>query len=234
VLQVLIGDDDLLLRSGLQRILEAESDIEVPGTCDGRDTVASALRYQPNVVLVDLHMANADGLSVLAELRRRTEGTAIAALTRRVVDQDIAAALNAGAAGYLLKDTKPRVLVNAVRLLASGGAALSSTVASHVFSALPRSERHHALAHIDLSQLTVREREVLDLIPDGLSNVQIGHRLAMQPTTVKDHVSSILAKLSLANRVQAAVYASQASAAVPAPGPRRSVVRVGSGRDDRH
>ncbi|MEU2909600.1 response regulator [Streptomyces massasporeus] len=218
MLQVLIGDDDLLLRSGLQRIFEAESDIEVLGTCDGRDTVASALRYQPNVVLVDLHMANADGLSILSELQRRTEGTAIAALTKRVVDQEIAAALNAGAAGYLLKDTTPRVLVNAVRLLASGGAAFSSTVTSRVFSVFPRSEQHHALARLGLSKLTVREREVLDLIPDGLSNIQIGHRLAMRPTTVKDHVSSILAKLGVANRVQAAVCASQVSAAAPDPG----------------
>jgi DNA-binding NarL/FixJ family response regulator len=217
VLQVLLGDDDLLLRSGLQRILEAESDIEVPSACDGRDTVASMLRYRPDVVLLDVHMAHADGLSVLAELQRRAEGTVIAVLTRHARDQDVAAVLHAGAAGYLLKDTEPRVLVSAVRLLASGGAALSPTIASRALAALSHSGLHHAPAHVGLSQLSVREREVLDLVSGGLSNVQIGHRLAMRPTTVKDHVRSILAKLGLANRVQAAVYAHQASISVPVP-----------------
>lgn len=214
--QVLIADDDPLLRSGLQRILDAEPDIEVPHTCDGRDTVATVLRYRPDVVLLDLRMAETDGLSVIAELQRRAKSTAITVLTDLSAGEGITAALRAGAAGYLLKDTKPRVLVNAVRLLGSGEAVLSSAVASHVFSGLAGNGQPQARAHTRLSALTARERQVLDLITAGLSNAEIGDRLTVSPATVKDHVSAILTKLGLANRVQAAVYAQTTTAAVGA------------------
>ncbi|ARF73553.1 response regulator [Streptomyces sp. NPDC012600] len=207
MIRVLIVDDEILMRSGLQRILDAEQDIDVPATCDAREAVGMVLRHRPDVVLLDLRMPGLDGLGVLGLLRARPQPPVVAMLTTFSADQDIAAALRAGAAGFLLKDTAPQQLANAVRVLASGGTVLSPTVATNVVDGYLNSRKPHPR----LDRLTDREREVLSLLGEGLSNATIGRRLTMSAATAKDHVSSIYTKLGLTNRVQAAVVAHQSS-----------------------
>ncbi|MEV4878467.1 response regulator transcription factor [Streptomyces cyaneofuscatus] len=200
---MLIVDDELLLRSSLQRILDMEQDIDVPVTCDGPEAAETVLRHRPDVVLLDMRMPRLDGLSVLADLRSRPRPPAVAMLTTFSSDGEIAAALRAGAAGFLLKDTAPQELAHSVRVLASGGTVLSPSVASNVVGGYLAGR----LPDPRLDRLTAREREVLRLLGDGLSNAEIGHELLMSPATAKDHVSSIYTKLDLSNRVQAAVFA---------------------------
>lgn len=129
MIRVLVVDDEVLLRSCMQRIPESEPDIEVPAARDGRGAVEAVERHRPDVVLLDLRMPDVDGLSVLAALQARSVRPAVAVLTTFSADEDIAAALGAGASGFLLKDATPRELADAVRVLASGGTVLSSTAA---------------------------------------------------------------------------------------------------------
>ncbi|MEV3989789.1 response regulator transcription factor [Streptomyces sp. NPDC049837] len=218
MIRVLIVDDEVLLRSCMQRILESEPDIEVPAACDGRGAVEAVETHRPDVVLLDLRMPDVDGLSVLAALRSRSPRPAVAVLTTFSADEDIAAALGAGASGFLLKDATPHELADAVRVLASGGTVLSSAAARVVVGGyLERGPRPAAPRDPRLDTLTEREHQVLELLAEGLTNADIGRRLLMSPSTTKEHVSAILAKLGLANRVQAAVLAHSLSAAAAAP-----------------
>ncbi|MDK1473208.1 response regulator transcription factor [Streptomyces sp. 549] len=196
-------DDERLFRLSLQTILDSAPDVEVAATCDGPGAVDAVLRHRPHVVLLDLRMPCMDGLAVLAELRRCTKLPEVAMLTTFAADADIAAALRAGAAGYLLKDATPQELVDTVRLLASGRTVYSRAVADVVRDGYLRTRPDDAR----LARLTPREREVLDLLAVGRSNVQIADRLGIAPATVKDRVAGVLAKLEVANRVQAAVVA---------------------------
>lgn len=220
MIRVLIVDDEILLRSCMQRILESEPDIEVPAACDGRDAVEAVRTHRPDVVLLDLRMPDVDGLSVLAALRARGLRVAVAILTTFSADEDIAAALGAGASGFLLKDATPRELTDAVRVLAAGGTVLSSAAARVVVDGYLSGGAQPVPRDPRLDSLTEREQQVLELLAEGLTNADIGRRLLMSPSTTKEHVSAILAKLGLANRVQAAVLAHSVTAASASPSSR--------------
>jgi DNA-binding NarL/FixJ family response regulator len=220
MIQVVIVDDEPLLRVGIRAILEAQPDIRVPADCDGPEAADTVRRHQPDVVLLDLWMPRYDGLTVLAELRALRPPPVVAMLSTFSADENIATALRAGASGFLLKDTAPRDLAHAVRLLGSGGTAFSPGVADAViggYLSRPRPEPGTVLER-RLAKLTVREREVLTLLANGLSNTEIGGRMLLSPATVKDHVSVVLRKLTLANRVQAAVFAHAAGLVQARPG----------------
>jgi DNA-binding NarL/FixJ family response regulator len=209
MIKVVIVDDEPLLRVGIRSILEVHPDIQVPADCDGPDAASVVRRHLPDVVLLDLWMPRYDGLTVLGELRALEPPPTVAMLSTFSADENIATALRAGASGFLLKDTAPRDLAHAVRLLSAGGTAFSPGVAGPVIDGyLSRPGPQAAAAHEGrLTRLTEREREVLTLLATGLSNTEIGGRMGLSPATVKDHVSVILRKLALANRVQAAVFA---------------------------
>lgn len=220
MIRVVIVDDESLLRVGIRFILDAQPGIKVVADCDGREALAAVRAHVPRVVLLDLRMPEVDGLAVLDELRALPEPPAVAMLTTFSADENIAAALSAGASGFLLKDTPPGSLSDAVRVLAEGGTVLSPGVAETVIDGFLRARG--APAGSDGSRvelLSRRERQVLALLADGLPNSRIGERLGLSPATVKDHVSAILHKLELTNRVQAAVIARDAGLVAPAAGP---------------
>ncbi|QHC24902.1 response regulator [Streptomyces sp. GS7] len=223
----MVVDDEPLLRTGMQHILRAEPDIDVPVTCEGWEAVAAAEQHRPDVVLLDIRMPRVDGLSVLAGLRGQADPPVVAMLTTFSADEDIAAALRGGAAGFLLKDTAPQELTHAVRLLAAGGTVLSPTAADTVrhgflnsVARAPQKAGHGGAGGGEAAGgLTQRERDVLALLAEGLSNAEIGKRLLISSSTAKDHVSAILTKLGLANRIQAAVYAHRHAVIPDSPAP---------------
>lgn len=216
---VMVVDDDKLLRYGLQRILESAGNITVSAVCDGADAVEQAVLHRPDVALVDIQMPDLDGLSVLRGLRRLEVPPVVAMLTGFGTDGNVAEALADGAAGFFLKDAAARELIPGVLLLAAGGSALSSRVMRSLRavpgvsavpdSSLPEASRSAPNA-LPTGVLTGRERDVLDLLATGMTNAQIAERLLLSRSTVKDHVSSVLAKLGASNRIQAAVLARSA------------------------
>ncbi|MFJ2743032.1 response regulator [Streptomyces sp. NPDC087440] len=214
MVKVMVVDDDELLRHGLQRILESADDIRVSAACDGPDAVAQAELHRPDVALVDVHMPGVDGLSVLAALRGLAAPPAVAMLTGFGTAENVARALTAGAVGFFLKGTAAQELIPGVRLLAAGGSALSSRVTHSVVrpalgpaTGRPGVPPGTAAARLGGGQLTDRERDVLVLLATGMTNAEIAGRLFLSRSTVKDHVSSVLAKLGATNRIQAAVLA---------------------------
>jgi len=209
LIQVVVIDDETLVRSGLSLIVGSAPDIEVVATCSGGEAVAEVEKHRPDVVLLDIRMPDVDGLTVLRGLRALPEPPAVAMLTTFDSDEYIGTALRGGAAGFLLKDTDPEQLVHAVRVLASGGSILSPAVTGTVINGyLGASPDRPTVAR--LRTMTTRELDVLALLGEGLSNAEIAQRLFLSTGTVKDHISAILAKLGTANRVQAAVIAHQA------------------------
>jgi DNA-binding NarL/FixJ family response regulator len=212
MIRVLLVDDEALIRSGLRMILEAADDLTVVGEArDGDEAIAAVARLRPDVVLMDVRMPRRDGLSAAEEVARRPGAPKIIMLTTFDIDEHVHAALRAGAVGFLLKDTPPRDLAEAVRVVAAGNAMLSPTVTRRLISAFavqaPASDQR---AHARLAVLTERELEVVRAVGRGLSNAEIGRELEMAEATVKAHVSRALAKLDLTNRVQAAILAHEA------------------------
>ncbi|MCE4941561.1 response regulator transcription factor [Streptomyces albulus] len=211
----MVVDDEPLMRGGLQRILETDENIRVCATCDGGEAVAAALRHRPDVALVDIHMPDVDGVAVLEELRALAEPPVVAMLTGFGSDANVVRALAAGASGFLLKDRALDELIPGVHLLAAGGSALSARVTRAIHAAPRPAQAAVSAAAPGYAALTEREREVFWLLPTGASNEEIGRRLFLSKTTVRDHVSAILAKLGVANRIQAAVLAQSLDARVP-------------------
>ena len=208
MIKVLLADDEDLVRSGLRTILTSAGDIEVVAeTDDGLYVADLARQHRPNVVLLDIRMRTADGLSALRRVRALPEPPAVAMLTTFDVDEYVQEALRMGANGFLLKDTEPGQLIKAVRDLARGGAVLDPKVAARVLSAVADGERAAEPARRLLASLSDREREVVTLIGQGLSNAEIGNELHLSEATVKGYVSRTLDKLSCANRTQAGLLA---------------------------
>ncbi|WP_369257139.1 response regulator transcription factor [Geodermatophilus amargosae] len=212
-IRVLLVDDEELVRFGLRTVLEAAGDIDVVGEAgDGAAGVAAARELRPDVVLTDVRMPGVDGLTATREILALPDPPQVAVLTTFHVDEYVYAALAAGAAGFLLKDTPPRQIAAAVRAVADGTATLSPAVtagliASYVDSrATPR--RAEALHRV--AALSDREREVLTLLGSGGSNAELAGRLFVSEATVKTYVSRLLTKLDLANRTQAAILAHEA------------------------
>lgn len=208
MIKVLLADDEDLVRSGLRTILTSAGDIDVVAECDDGLYVAELARqHRPNVVLLDIRMRTADGLSALRRLRALPEPPAVAMLTTFDVDDYVQEALRIGANGFLLKDTEPAMLIKAVRDLARGGAVLDPKVAARVLSAVADGARAAEPARRLLASLSDREREVVTLIGQGLSNAEIGNELHLSEATVKGYVSAVLGKIGAVNRVQAALVA---------------------------
>ncbi|MFB6935856.1 response regulator [Streptomyces chartreusis] len=206
----MVVDDEALVRSGFELILSAADDIEVVATTAGAEAVDTVRRVAPDVVLLDIRMPDVDGLTVLGRLRALTEPPVVAMLTTFDADEYILTALRSGAAGFLLKDTEPDQLAQLVRTLAAGGIVMSPKASRAVWQSHPGAA---ALGDEDaarVGRLTDREREVLVLIAEGLSNADIGTRIHLSAGTVKDHVSAILTKLRVGGRVQAALLAQRA------------------------
>ncbi|MEU2227972.1 response regulator transcription factor [Streptomyces sp. NPDC018347] len=209
MIRVLVVDDEALIRTGFQRILDAADGIEVVGAVSGGQAVRTVRETRPDVVLLDIRMPDVDGLTVLSEIRRLPEPPVVAMLTTFDMDEYVETALRSGAAGFLLKDTDPEALPPAVESLARGGTVLSPkvtrTLVAGYLSAGPQERPPKAF-----ERLTEREREVLVLVAEGLSNTEIATRMHLGTGTVKDHVSAILTKLEVGGRVQAALLAQRA------------------------
>jgi DNA-binding NarL/FixJ family response regulator len=209
VIRVVVVDDEALVRSGFELILRAAGDIDVIATATGAQAVREITACKPDVVLLDIRMPDVDGLTILRQVRAMPDPPVVAMLTTFDSDEYIAAALRSGAAGFLLKDTDPEQLAQLVRTLASGGVVLSPKVTrSVVDSYLDAGASSEAVGRV--AQLTDRERDVLVLIAEGLSNADIGARVHLSVGTIKDHVSAILTKLRVGSRVQAALLAQRA------------------------
>ena len=211
---VLLVDDDALVRAGLRLILSSADDLAVVGDIDdGADAVAAVRRLRPDVVLMDIRMPRMDGISATAALRRLDAPPQVIVLTTFRADEQVVAALRAGASGFLVKDTPPAEIVNAVRVVAGGDAIVSPSVTrallSH-FGTSEASERHRAAAQ-RLAALTDREKEVATAVGAGASNAEIAASLFMSEATVKAHVSRLLSKLDINNRVQIAILVHDAA-----------------------
>lgn len=217
---VLIVDDHRLIRQGLRSLLSNNEDLVVVGeAAEGTEALASALEHRPDVILLKLAMPARDGLRVIAKLKRAVPDAKIIALTEDASDSDLVyGALRNGAIGYLSRNDSAEELISAVRMVARGqpviaGCALVTLVASlnqgmDAESVAAQPQRAHAPENV----LSVREREVLDLVAQGLSNRKIGANLCIAESTVRSHVHNILTKLNLINRIQAAAYASASNA----------------------
>ena len=209
MIRVVVVDDEALVRSGFELILGSSPDISVVASASGGDAVATVRRERPDVVLLDIRMPDVDGLTVLRELRTMPDPPVVAMLTTFDADDYILTALRCGAAGFLLKDTEPDQLAQLVRTLAAGGVVLSPKASRTLLHGHPGTEAiDEEAARVRL--LTARERDVLVLVAEGLSNADIGARIHLAAGTVKDHVSAILTKLRVASRVQAALLAQRA------------------------
>ncbi len=193
-----------MIRSGLKTILEAEGDIEVIGEAgDGEAVVEVVKQCLPDVVLMDIRMPKVDGI----EATRRLKDTKVLILTTFHLDEYVLRALVAGASGFLLKDATSEQLVAAVRAVHSGDSALSKSVTQTLVRFVNQNHKNALTPPPHLSELTARELEVLTLISKGLSNQEIGNKLFLSEATVKTHVSKVLYKLQLRDRVQAVVFA---------------------------
>jgi DNA-binding NarL/FixJ family response regulator len=203
---LLLVDDHAVVRQGLRGFLELQADIVVAGeAASGPEAVEVARRLRPDVVLMDLVMPGGGGIEALRELRAVVPDARVLVLTSFVDDVQVFAAMEAGAAGYLLKDVSPDALAAAVRDVHAGRPALGPAVAERLMRRAGGDPTNPGLA-----SLTARERDVLRLMVDGLANKQIARRLSITEKTVKTHVSSILGKLGVADRTQASVLAVRA------------------------
>ncbi|WP_225823428.1 response regulator [Streptomyces naphthomycinicus] len=209
MIRVLVVDDEALIRLGFQRILDAADGIEVVAAVSGGQALRTVRETRPDVVLLDIRMPDVDGLTVLREIRTLPEPPVVAMLTTFDMDEYVETALRSGAAGFLLKDTDPEALPLAVQSLALGGTVLSPKVTRTVVDGYLSAGAPEHLPKA-IGRLTDREREVLVLIAEGLSNADIAARMHLSTGTVKDHVSAILTKLEVSGRVQAALFAQRA------------------------
>jgi DNA-binding NarL/FixJ family response regulator len=222
-IRILLVDDQPLLRAGFRMILEAEPDlVVVADAADGEEAIAEAGRHSPDVVLMDIRMPRVDGV----EATRRIAGIGAAGpprvliLTTFHLDEYVVEAIRAGASGFLLKDAPPEDLVAAIRIVAAGEALLAPSVTRRLLDTFARTSRGPSpLVGRLLATLTERELEVLRLVAGGLSNAEIADRLILGEATIKTHVSRVLMKLGLRDRVQAVVLAYEAGVVRPGNGP---------------
>jgi DNA-binding NarL/FixJ family response regulator len=217
---VLITDDQALVRVGLRKILESERETTVVGEAgDGEDAVAETRRLRPDVVLMDIRMPVLDGIEATRRIVRAQPDTRVLMLTTFGLDGYVYDALHAGASGFMLKDAPPEEIAAAVRIVASGEALLAPAVTRTVIEEFARRQPTTAPAlPTAVSELTPREREVLDLLARGLSNPEICQKLVIREATAKTHVARILQKLSLRDRVQAVIYAYETGLLSPGSG----------------
>jgi DNA-binding NarL/FixJ family response regulator len=207
-IRVLVADDQSMVRAGFRMLLSGEQDIEVVAEAsNGREAVAMARRFSPAVVLMDIRMPEVDGLEATRRILAADPAARILILTTFDLDEYIYEALKAGASGFVLKDDPPEQLIAAIQTVAAGDALLSPAVTRRVIEQFVHIPRPTPPPELD--ELTERERDILMLIAQGLSNSEIGERLYISETTVKTHVTHVLQKLNLRDRVQAVVLVYQ-------------------------
>jgi DNA-binding NarL/FixJ family response regulator len=207
-IRVLVADDQSMVRAGFRMLLAGEEDIEVVAEAsNGLEAVDKTARFHPTVILMDIRMPELDGLEATRRILAADSNARILILTTFDLDEYIYEALRAGASGFVLKDDPPEQLIAAIHTIAAGDALLSPSVTKRVvkqFTHIPQPTHPP-----ELDELTTREREILRLIAQGLSNAEIGEQLFIGETTVKTHVTHVLQKLNLRDRVQAVVFAYQ-------------------------
>ncbi|CAM3135706.1 response regulator transcription factor [Actinomyces slackii] len=211
---VVLADDQALMRMGFRMVLDAENGIEVVGEAsDGATAIAQARALRPDVILMDVRMPGMNGIEATEVIVRECPGTRILILTTFDLDEYAFSGLRAGASGFLLKDTRPTELAEAIRTVASGEAVVSPRITQRMLemfaTALPDAGTSAAGSGEDprIASLTPREREILVLMARGMSNAEIADHLVVSATTVKTHVGNVLAKLDVRDRVQAVVVA---------------------------
>ncbi len=205
-IRVLVADDQSMVRAGFRMLLAREEDIDVVAEArDGEEAIAQARRYGPHVVLMDIRMPGMDGLEATRRILAADPDARILILTTFDLEEYVYEALTAGASGFVLKDDPPEQLIAAIRTVAAGDALLSPAVTKGVIRRFARLERPGSPPGLD--ELTEREHEVLRLLADGLSNAEIAQAMFVSEATVKTHVTHVLRKLGLRDRVQAVVLA---------------------------
>ena len=198
------ADDHALVRGGVRGLLLTEAGMDLVGEAgNGSEAVEKVLALQPDVILLDLHMPEKGGVEAISEIKQAFPEARILVLTSFASDEDVFPAIKAGALGYVLKDSSPQALLKAIRDVYEGQPSLDPAVAQKVMQELRQPARHP----LTDEPLTQREMEILKLVAEGLTNQEIADRLVVSERTVRAHVSNILAKLHLANRTQAALYA---------------------------
>jgi DNA-binding NarL/FixJ family response regulator len=219
--RVLIVDDQALVRAGFKMILDAEPEIEVVGeAADGIAGLEAARSLRPDVVLMDIRMPELDGLEATRRLTSGADGPRVLILTTFDLDEYVYEALRSGASGFLLKDTPPEQLVQAITVVAEGEALLAPSITKRLIEEFVRTGgTTHAEPPPGIQELTSRELEVLRLIARGLSNAEIAKELFVSETTVKTHVARVLMKLNLRDRVQAVVLAYESGLVQPGASP---------------
>ena len=217
MIRVAIADDEAMIRAGLRMVLETEADLSVVGEAvDGADALAVVGRTAPDVVLLDIAMPRMDGLAAAARLTALPDPPRVIVLTTFDSDENLYAALRAGASGFLLKVSPPEHLITAIRVVAGGAALLDPAVTTRVIGAFTRQPAPGTPSTLD--RLTPRELEVLRLLGRGMSNVEIAGALGLGEARVKTHVARVLMKLDLRDRVQAVIWAYE-----------NGLIRVGEG-----
>jgi DNA-binding NarL/FixJ family response regulator len=210
-IRVLVADDQSMVRAGFRMLLAGEPDIEVVAEADnGREAVEKAARFDPTVVLMDIRMPELDGIQATRRILAADDDARVLILTTFDLDEYVYEALRAGASGFVLKDEPPEQLLAAIRTVAEGDALLSPSVTKRVIKQFGRMPR--PAPPKELADLSDRERDVFRLVARGLSNAEIARELYISETTVKTHVTHILQKLDLRDRVQAVVLAYQTGA----------------------
>ena len=215
--RVLLADDQALVRSGFRMILESRPDIEVVGEAeDGFEAIEATRRLLPDVILMDVRMPNLDGVEATRRLVDRGTDSRILILTTFDLDEYVYEAIRAGASGFLLKDVRPQELVDAIHVVAKGDALLAPSITRRLLDRFAeQAPQDPSKPPGQLESLTERELQVLKLVAKGWSNAELAERLFLSETTVKTHVSSVLRKLGLRDRVQAVVLAYEAGLVRP-------------------
>lgn len=206
--RVLLVDDDDLMRAGLAELLSNDTSVSIVGqAATGREALAQVRRSTPDVVLMDVRMPDMDGIAATRELSRTAPASKVLIVTTFEQDEYIFGALRAGASGFLLKRTRPEDLIAAVHIVAAGDGLLSPSVTRRVIQRMAQQPNPDLDGNAQLSALTPRERQVLALIAQGLSNREIATALVVEESTIRTHVKRVLMKLGLRDRIQAVIFA---------------------------
>ena len=218
MIRVLLADDQALIRAGFKALLSAEPDIEVIGEAvDGKEAIRATKRDKPDVVLMDIRMPNVDGIAATREIvsAPNLSRVRVLILTTFESDETVVDALRAGASGFLVKDTEPAELIHAVRTVDTAEALLSPRITRRLIAQVLAQSARPAGPPPALNALTPREREVMSLVAEGLSNDEIAERLVVSPTTAKTHVSRTMLKLGARDRAQLVVIAYESGLVLP-------------------